>query len=51
MANVNGTEINLEPTAGMRVQARLLARNASPFTLDDEASIRAMLRAARPRSG
>lgn len=36
-----------KPTAGMRVQARLLASNASPYTLDDPESIRSMLRAAK----
>lgn len=36
-----------KPTAGMRVQARLLARNTSPYTLDDPESIKKMLRAAR----
>lgn len=35
-----------KPTAGLRVQARLLARNASPFSLDDPESITAMLKAA-----
>lgn len=31
------------PTAGLRVQARLLAKNTSPFTLDDPESIKKML--------
>jgi hypothetical protein len=36
-----------KPTAGLRVQARLLASNASPYTLDDPESVKTMLRAAR----
>jgi hypothetical protein len=36
------------PTAGMRVQARLLTTNMSPFTLDDPESIKKMLRAVKP---
>lgn len=36
-------------TAGLRVQARLLAGNESPYTLDDPESVKAMLRAVRRR--
>lgn len=34
--------------AGMRVQARLLAKNTSPYTLDDPDSIERMLADTRP---
>lgn len=33
--------------AGMRVQARLYAKNSSPYTLDDPASVAKMLKAAK----
>jgi hypothetical protein len=35
-----------KPTAGLRVQARLLSNGTSPYTLDDPASIVAMLKVA-----
>lgn len=42
-----------KPTAGLRVQARLLARNASPYTLDDPESVAQLVAATRqpPRRG